>query len=249
MKYVVGLLWLAAVAIWGVLWLNQDVEVKRTIPSETLTSASNFAFRRPLIVNPSQVLPESPSVHPEAEPVTATEMDPPTAAQASASVSATAGAPMRIEDAPCLVLAPVAESALSALNPLLRDAGLLERIIIQPYELESLVVYAGPYTSETAAKRAQRNFARTVTQSVIRSRASGDYIVELARFSHRQEAQRWAEETARTLQAHNIAVGNTGTSEGKVQIVFPNLSADENTLVRRAFSRAAEGAQLLACWQ
>lgn len=266
MKYFVGLLWIAAAAVWGLLWLHQDETAARTVPSEAQAAAGNFAFRRPLIVDPSQVLPEAPAPEAQAQGeagAPASASAPASAgADAAADVSSPAGAPaapapwpsaaapmpMRIEDSPCLVLAPVAEKSLRAVNPLLRDAGLVERVIIQPYEKQSLVVYAGPYKTEAAAKRTQRAFAKANVEGGVKPSAAGSgFIVELASFTDRLEAQRWAEETARTLQAHDIAVADTGASRGKVQLVFPNLSPDENALVRRVFGRAVEGAALSAC--
>ena len=228
---------LAAIASSIGLWFGQGQFVERTVPDRVQTTVTNFAYRKPLIVQSAEHPTEQPFPQ-KAEKLTDTERQEFLTPMPEA---------VSIANAECLVLSPVSEKALGRIRPKLEELGFLNRVLIQPAEYFELLVYAGPFKTERSAQMMARKLEKKKIPPHVEELPDGRWRIVIGKFNDRKMAKDWATSLARDEQIGNIVVADRSPPGNVVQIVFSQLTEDENQRIRAAFSNNAAKASFFVC--
>lgn len=242
MKILTPVLVIVACVAAAFLWMERDQTVARSVPELAQASVSNFAYRKPLIVQPTEA--------------GAAEMTAPTVVEADKSgvepigfdASVPVVPPVSVEDADCIVLSPIAEARLPDVRVRLEKTGFINRALIQPAEYFNLLVYAGPFKREKSARQLSRRLAEKDMKNYVRQTKDGRWRVELATFADKSEASRWAKTLAHEEQIENIVVSAQSSGHNNVQIVFAQLTPEENGRIRATFGSTGN-ASFFVCRQ
>lgn len=152
-----------------------------------------------------------------------------------------------LEEAVCLRFGPVSETRLSRLRGRIERTGQLDRMLIEPADTAERVVFSGPYGSQAKARAALDALRRAgLDGGVVEAHGEGAWIVTFAHTKSRPLAERWAREAAMAFSLTNVVVEERGRRRAMVNLVFPNLSAEENARIRTALG-GAEGGAFAAC--
>lgn len=238
MKLMSLLLVVAAIAASLLLWMQRDCLVERSAPEITQASVDNFAYRKPLII--------STPTEQDSKTVLDAQTTPEFEANSTDNILPTA-TPVSLSETDCLVLSPVPESMLSMLTPKLESIGFINRALVQKAEYFEMLVYAGPFKTESAAKALYRRLLKKKINSRVEGLPDGRWRLVLKTFADKIEAKKWAASIARNEQISNIVVADNSPGGNSVQIVFAQLTTEENKRIRSLFSSGIAGATVFAC--
>lgn len=237
---------LIAVVLNGWLYVAQDkTAVGRNIPAFGEAAAGNFAFRKPLAA-------QAPSLDAPAEAVSLPAAGEPPAPMPDVMPIFDEADEGRSQDAEplsdlaCLSIAPVPQKEISLFRPLLERQGWLDRVIIQPFASVRYQVHAGPFDNGRTLKRVQQSLAEAGIPASLEPTAKGSRLY-LGYFTDRAAAKNWAQAQAALLQIGRMSVTSMTPNADDCELVFTNLTADENKLVRDAFAPALPGARVRPC--
>ncbi len=248
---VVLLLWAGLSAAGYLLWQEGEKPVASNVPRQVSVEAGNFAFRRPVHVEPAEAEKKEPEEKaPAGEP--APPEAPPDLSGLAREAEAAGKRPVaevrteNLASEACLRTGPVLERRVSSIYPSLKQHRLESRVFIEPrQEQAELLVFAGPYRRSSDAKKLdERLKASGYGLSKVRSDAGG-WFVDVALFYDRVEANRWAREFSSLAQIPNLTVWRSPVPESQVYLVFSGISREENARVRKFAS--ASGMKVTSC--
>ena len=171
--------------------------MERSAPEITQASVDNFAYRKPLII--------STPTEQDSKTVLDAQTTPEFEANSTDNILPTA-TPVSLSETDCLVLSPVPESMLSMLTPKLESIGFINRALVQKAEYFEMLVYAGPFKTESAAKALYRRLLKKKINSRVEGLPDGRWRLVLKTFADKIEAKKWAASIARNEQISNIVV-------------------------------------------
>ena len=241
MRIAAALAALAAIVLSALLFMKSQEAPVRTLPEtgSGVVEAVSVPRALPAAVEPAAV--PAPEKAETAAPA-GSPQPPRTVRFEDAAVQS-----LPPEEAVCLRFGPVAESRLTRLRGRIERTGQLDRMLIEPADTTERVVFAGPYGSQTKARSALEAFRRGgLDGGAVEAHGEGAWIVTFARTKSRPLAERWAREAAAAFSLTNVVVEERGRRRAMVNLVFPNLSAEENARIRTALG-AAEGGVFAAC--
>lgn len=238
MRIAAALATLAAIVLSALLFMKSQEAPVRTLPETGSGVVEAVSVPRAL---PAAVEPAAAPAPATAAPAESPQ-PPRTVRFEEAAVQS-----LPPEEAVCLRFGPVAESRLTRLRGRLERTGQLDRMLIEPADITERVVFAGPYGSQTKARSALEAFRRGGLEGgAVEAHGEGAWIVTFACTKSRPTAERWAREAAAAFSLTNVVVEERGRRRAMVNLVFPNLSTEENARIRTALG-TAEGGVFAAC--
>lgn len=238
MRIAAALATFAAIVLSALLFMKSQQAPVRTLPGtgSSVVEAVSVPQALPAQAGPAAApAPEAAAPAEEPQPPHAIRFEKP------------AAQPIALEEAVCLRFGPVAESRLTRLRGRIERTGQLDRMLIEPADTAERVVFAGPYGSQAKARSALESFQRDGLEGgAVEAHGEGAWIVTFARTKSRPMAERWAREAAAAFSLTNVVVEERGRRRAMVNLVFPNLSVEENARIRTALG-AAEGGAFAVC--
>ncbi len=240
MRVLAVILVFVAAAFTALLVMNSDEKVLRTVPASSSAAVDGVTLAQPVTVVASESVQteessgkdiEAGDLIPRAVPLfeTAESKLPP------------------LEDAACLRFGPIPEQNLKKLRNSLERIGWMDRVQIKSADLAERIVYAGPYSTEAKAAKALEKLIREGLQKgKVFALDEKGWGIEIARTPERLQAENWAREAAKAWVLKNVIVMERNSRKGYVELVFPNISQDENKLLIKTF-KGREGGRFSAC--
>lgn len=246
MRYAALTAVLAAAVLNGWLYVSdRETMVVRTAPTSGEAVVTNFAFRKPLLADERadqaeetaekpQSMAQTSFLPPDVKPIFDSNADDGTRSGES------------LDNLACLALAPLPAAEITALNPLLERYGWIDRVIMAPIVQAQYRVHAGPFKTGQALKRQQAALTEAGIRWSAEPTEQGTRLY-LGYFTDSAAAKAWAQHQAARLQIERMVVTNAAPQQDAYELVFTNLSTEENKLVRETFAPALPGVQVRAC--
>lgn len=240
MRVLAVILAFIAAGLAALLVMNREEMVMRTVPVSANAAVDGFTLAKPIVI----AVPER--AHGEEPPVKekeARELNPRTI---PLFISAESKLP-KPEDAICLRFGPIPEKNLKKLRTSIERIGWMDRVQIKAVDLAERIVYAGPYSTEVKAAKALEKLVQEGLQNGKLFALDGKgWGIEIARTPERLQAENWAREAASAWSLKNVIVMERNPRKGYVELVFPNISQDENKHLIKTF-KGREGGKFSAC--
>ena len=239
MRVLAVILVFVAAGFTALLVMNSDEKVQRTVPASSSAAVDGVTLAQPVTVAASESVQAEGSsgtdkageLIPRAIPLFETaefKLPPP-------------------EDAACLKFGPIPEKNLKKLRNSLERIGWMDRVQIKSADLAERIVYAGPYSTEAkAAKALEKLIQEGLRNGKLFALDEKGWGIEIARTPERLQAENWAREAAKAWALKNVIVMERNSRKGYVELVFPNISQDENKLLIKTF-KGREGGRFSAC--
>ena len=145
------------------------------------------------------------------------------------------------------IVIAVPEKNRKKLRTSIERIGWMDRVQIKAVDLAERIVYAGPYSTEVKAAKALEKLVQEGLQNGKLFALDGKgWGIEIARTPERLQAENWAREAASAWSLKNVIVMERNPRKGYVELVFPNISQDENKLLIKTF-KGREGGKFSAC--
>lgn len=240
MKWLAIILAVVAAGFAAMLAMNREKPVERTVPASAVASVEGITLAEPTAVTAPQASPiETVPVGKSDEALSALKVFP--------DFSREKGDLPQPEDADCLIFGPIPEKSLKNLRSAIEGIGWTDRMQIGAADLAERVVYAGPYSTQTKAGKALEKLAgEGLRNGKLFELPAGGWGIEIARTPHKRQAENWAREAANAWALKNVVVSERNSRKGYVELVFPNLSQNENKLLMKTL-KGREGGKFTAC--
>lgn len=246
MKYSAITAVLTAAVLNGWLYFSdRETTVVRTAPAFGEAAVTNFAFRKPLLADER----DEQTAEASAEPQSAAQpslIPPDVKPMFDSKADDSTHSGESLDNLACLALAPLPAAEMTRLNPLLERYGWIDRVIMTPFVQAQYRVHAGPFKTGQALKRQQAALTDAGIRWEAEVTAQGTRLY-LGYFTDSAAAKTWAQHQAARLQIDRMVVTNVPPPQDEYELVFTNLSTEENKLVRETFAPALPGVQTRAC--
>lgn len=240
MRVLAVILVFVAAVLTALLVMNSDEKVLRTVPASSNAAVDGVTLAKPVTV----AVPESV----QAEGSSGTDKEAGELISRAIPLFETAESKLPPpEDAVCLRFGPILEKNLKKLRNSLERIGWMDRVQIKSADLAERIVYAGPYSTEAkAAKALEKLVQEGLRKGKLFALDEKGWGIEIARTPERLQAENWAREATNAWALKNVIVMEHNPREGYVELVFPNISQDENKLLIKTF-KGREGGKFSAC--
>lgn len=240
MRVLAVILVFVAAGLAALLAMKSDETVLRTVPASANVSVDGVTLAKPVTVAASENLRAQESSGRDKE---AGELIPREIPQFE-RVESKLPPP---EEAVCLKFGPIPEKKLQKLRNSIERIGWMDRVQIKSVDLAERIVYAGPYSTEAKAAKALEKLIREgLRNGKLFALDEKGWGIEIARTPERLQAENWAREAAQAWALKNVIVMERNSRKGYVELVFPNISQDENKLLIKTF-KGREGGEFAAC--
>ncbi len=240
MRVLAVILVFVAAGFTALLVMNSDEKVQRTVPASSSAAVDGVTLAQPVTVAASESV--------QAEGSSGTDKEAGELIPRAIPLFETAESKLPPpEDSACLKFGPIPEKNLKKLRNSLERIGWMDRVQIKSADLAERIVYAGPYSTEAkAAKALEKLIQEGLRNGKLFALDEKGWGIEIARTPERLQAENWAREVAKAWALKNVIVMERNSRKGYVELVFPNISQDENKLLIKTF-KGREGGRFSAC--